>query len=65
MSLQQGLDNSNVESNASCQSQDRMEWAVVTLGPFYSYLIPAWISRYVHYKVWAEITAAPLKFGSG
>ena len=35
-------------------------------------LIPAWISNYIHYKVWGEITnpfptstVEPLKFGKG
>ena len=30
-----------------------------TSGPFYQHgltLIPAWISNYIHYKVWDEIT---------
>ena len=36
-------------------------------GPFYSHgltLIPAWISNYIHYKVWNEITYPFLNFNS-
>ena len=34
-------------------------------GPFYQHgftLIPAWISNYIHYKVWGEITYPFLNF---
>ena len=34
-------------------------------GPFYEHgltLIPAWISNYIHYKVWDEITYPFLNF---
>ena len=37
----------------------------VTIGPFYLHgltLIPAWISDYIHYKVWDEITYPFLNF---
>ena len=36
-----------------------------TRGPFYKHgltLIPAWISNYIHYKVWDEITYPFLNF---
>ena len=35
------------------------------LGPFYQHgltLIPAWISNYIHYNVWDEITYPFLNF---
>ena len=38
---------------------------VIAWGPLYEYgliLIPAWISNYIHYKVWGEITYPFLNF---
>ena len=38
---------------------------IVISGPFYSYdltLIPAWISDYIRYKLWDEITYPFLNF---
>ena len=38
---------------------------IKTMGPFYKhglYLIPAQISKYIHYKVWDEITYQFLNF---
>ena len=40
-------------------------WKKYTWGPFYQHgltLIPAWISDYIHYKVWDEITYQFLNF---
>ena len=39
--------------------------SVNTCGPFYKHgltLIPAWISNYIHYKVWDEIIYPFLNF---
>ena len=42
-----------------------MGWFMITRGPFYYHgltLIPAWISNYIHYKLWDEITYPFLNF---
>ena len=40
-------------------------WVMMIWGPFYKRkftLIPAWISNYIHHKVWDEITHPFLNF---
>ena len=39
--------------------------SVFSSGPFYKHsltLIPAWVSNYIHYEVWDEITYTFLNF---
>ena len=46
--------------------QNLWRWLLLSYcGPFYWHdltLIPAWISNYIHYKVWDEITYPFLNF---
>ena len=49
-------------------SIDHSVLVVNSSGPFTNHgltFIPAWISDYIHYKVWNEITVHPLKFRNG
>ena len=42
-----------------------VNWCQTTSSPFYLHgltLIPAWISNYIHYKMWDEITYPFLNF---
>ena len=42
-------------------------YRIVACGPFYYHgltLFPAWISNYIHYKMWDEITYPFLNFNS-
>ena len=49
-----------LQHNKAQQNYVKISWA-----PFYLHgltLIPAWISNYIHYKVWDEITYPFLNF---